>query len=69
MSDAIEAHLTETRTVAPPAEFAAHARLRDRGLWAQADAEGPDFWLRHAREQITWFAEPTVALDDANPPF
>ena len=24
MSEAIEAHLTETRTVAPPAEFAAH---------------------------------------------
>jgi acetyl-CoA synthetase len=69
MSDAIEAHLEETRTVPPPAAFTAHARLRDRSLWAEADAEGPDFWLRHAREQITWFTEPTVALNDANPPF
>ena len=69
MSEAIEAHLEETRKVPPPAAFTEHARLRDRALWAEADAEGPDFWLRHAREQITWFTEPTVALNDANPPF
>ena len=33
MSEAIEAHLTETRTVAPPAEFAARL-IKEREKWA-----------------------------------
>ena len=69
MSDAIEAHLDETRRMPPPAEFAKHARIRDRSLHDEAEADPSGFWLRQALEQITWTKEPTESLDDANPPF
>ncbi len=69
MADAIEAHLQEDRRVPPPADFAAHARIRDCGIWEEAEADPAGFWLKHAREQITWFTEPTESLDDGNPPF
>ena len=69
MSDAIEAHLDETRRMPPPAEFAKRARVRDRSLHDEADADPSGFWLRQALEQITWTKEPTESLDDANPPF
>ena len=69
VSDAIEAHLDETRKVPPPAAFTARARIQDRALWDAAEPDVPAFWLQHALEQITWFKEPTVALNDANPPF
>ena len=38
MSDAIEAHLDETRRVPPPAGFVQHARITDRSLHDEADA-------------------------------
>ena len=69
MSDAIEAHMDETRRVAPPAEFAKHARISDRTLHDEADADYAGFWMQRALEEITWTKEPTVALNDANPPF
>ena len=69
MSDAIEAHMDETRRVAPPAEFAKHARIHDRSLHDQADADYAGFWMKRALEEITWTKEPTVSLNDANPPF
>ncbi len=69
MSDAIEAHLDETRRVAPPAEFARHARVHDRSLHDEADADPSGFWMKRALEQITWYKEPTESLDDSNPPF
>ena len=69
MSEAIEAHLDETRRVAPPAEFAKHARIHDRSLHDEAEADFAAFWMKRALEEITWFKEPTVALDDSNPPF
>ena len=69
MSDAIEAHLEESRRVPPPASFVARARVADRSLHAEADADFAAFWLRQAREQITWYREPTESLDDSNAPF
>ena len=69
MSDAIEAHMDETRRVAPPAEFAKHARIHDRSLHDEAEADFTGFWMKRALEEITWTKEPTVALNDANPPF
>ena len=69
MSDAIEAHMDETRRVAPPAEFAKHARIHDRSLHEEAEADFTGFWMKRALEEITWTKEPTVALNDANPPF
>ena len=69
MSDAIEAHMDETRRVAPPAEFAKHARIHDRSLHDEAEQDFTGFWMQRALEEITWTKEPTVALNDANPPF
>ena len=69
MSDAIEAHLEESRRVPPSASFVARARVADRSLHAEADADFAAFWLRQAREQITWYREPTESLDDSNAPF
>ncbi|MGI9187980.1 MAG: acetate--CoA ligase, partial [Gaiellales bacterium] len=69
MSDAIEAHMDETRRVAPPAEFAKHARVHDRSLHDEAEADFTGFWMKRALEEITWTKEPTVSLNDANPPF
>jgi len=69
MSDAIEAHLEESRRVPPPASFVARARVADRSLHAEADADFAAFWLRQAREQITWYREPTESLDDSKAPF
>ena len=69
MSDAIEAHMDETRRVAPPAEFAKHARIHDRSLHDEAEADFTGFWMKRALEEITWTKEPTVSLNDANPPF
>ncbi len=69
MGDAIEAHLDETRKVPPPAAFAAHARINDRTLHDEAEADFEGFWLRHAKEQIDWYREPTKSLDDSNAPF
>ena len=69
MSDAIEAHMDETRRVAPPAEFAKHARIHDRSLHDEAEQDFTGFWMKRALEEITWTKEPTVALNDANPPF
>ena len=69
MSDAIEAHLDETRRVPPPAGFVQHARITDRSLHDEADADFEGFWHRRALEQISWYHEPTQSLDDSNAPF
>jgi acetyl-CoA synthetase len=69
MSEAIEAHLEETRTVPPPTAFTAAARVRDRALHDEAEADFEAFWLKRARSEITWYREPTESLDASNPPF
>jgi acetyl-CoA synthetase len=65
---ALENLMTEERTFAPTPEFAAQAN----GTQADYDAAKADwlaFWKTQALERITWFKEPTVVLDDSNPPF
>ena len=69
MSDAIEAHLEERRTVPPPAAFARSARVADRSLFDEAESDYEAFWLKRALEEITWYREPTESLDESNPPF
>jgi len=69
MSEAIEAHLEETRTVPPPAAFTRAARVADRSLHEEAEADFEGFWMRRALSEITWYREPTESLDASNPPF
>ncbi len=66
---AIEALLEERRTFPPPAAFRARARVSDGSLYAEADADPVGFWMSRALSELTWYQEPTQALDDSNPPF
>jgi len=63
----IENLLSEDRTFPPPEGFASHAVARpgiheEAGDWAA-------WWHRQALERVSWFQEPTEALDDSNAPF
>ncbi len=51
---AIEALFAEHRTFAPPAEFAAHANVRDPEIYARAAADFEKFWEGEA-ERLEWF--------------
>ncbi|MBM3680493.1 MAG: acetate--CoA ligase [Actinobacteria bacterium] len=69
MNEAIEAHLQETRTVPPPEAFVRAARVADRSLHEEAEADFEGFWMRRALTEISWYREPTESLDASNPPF
>ncbi len=64
----IESLLQEEREFPPSAEFTAQANAQP-GIHEEAAADPVGFWMRQALERITWFKEPSVALDDSNPPF
>ena len=66
---AIEALLEERRVFPPPAAFRERARVSDESLYAEADADPVGFWMKRALSELTWYREPTQALDDSNPPF
>ena len=66
--NAIENLLKEDRTFAPSAAFAAQANAQP-GIHEQAAADPVAYWVQQAFDRVTWFAEPTVMLDDSNPPF
>jgi acetyl-CoA synthetase len=63
--------LQEERTFAPPADFAARARIKpaDFERLRREAAEDPSgFWGRLAREEITWHTPFTVSLDESAAP-
>ena len=64
----IENLLQEDRTFTPSPDFVAQANAQSE-LFAEADEDFVAYWTRQALERIDWFTEPTVGLDDANPPF
>jgi len=68
MSQALENLLHEDRTFPPSAEFTAQANAQP-GIHEEAARDYLGFWQRQALERISWFTEPTVVLDDTNPPF
>jgi acetyl-CoA synthetase len=68
MSKAIENLLSENRSFPPPSEFTAQANAQP-GVHGEASADPAAYWMKQARSRITWFKEPTVGLDDSNPPF
>ena len=68
MSEALANLLTEERVFPPSDAFTAQANAQP-GIYEAADADYLAFWEKQARERISWFTEPTVVLDDSNPPF
>jgi acetyl-CoA synthetase len=66
--EALENLLSEERLFKPSAEFAAAANTGP-DIYDEAAADPEAFWMRQARSRVTWFTEPTVALDESNPPF
>ncbi|MEX1279600.1 MAG: acetate--CoA ligase [Acidimicrobiia bacterium] len=68
MSETLENLLSEDRTFPPSDEFVAQANGQP-GIHEEAEADWLGWWERNAKERITWFTEPTVVLDDSNPPF
>ena len=65
---AIENLLREDRTFAPPPDFAAKANAQP-GIYDEAAADPVGYWAEQALDRVTWFKEPTLMLDDSNPPF
>ena len=68
MTDAtLENLLTEDRVFPPPEEFAVASNAGPE-IYKESE-EWQAWWMRQALERITWYTEPTVALNDDNPPF
>ncbi len=53
----------------PPAEFRERALWSDPGIYEEAAADPEAWWLAQARELLDWDTEPTLGLNDSNPPF
>ncbi len=68
MSEALENLLHEERLFEVDPEFTAVANARP-GIHDEAAADFESFWQKQALERINWFKEPTLVLDDSNPPF
>ena len=64
----IENLLQEDRIFPPSPEFTRQANAQP-GLHEQAAADPVAYWEAQARNRVTWFKEPTILLDDSNPPF
>jgi len=67
----IESTLKEQRSFAPPAAFAARARIKSADLERlrrRARADHVGFWAELARQELTWHVPFTQALDDSRAP-
>ncbi len=60
--------LLEIERFDPPEEFREHALLADPSVYEEAERDWQGWWLSQAKE-LSWFKEPTEALDDSDPPF
>ena len=70
-SSDIESVLREQRSFAPPREFAARARLKERELSAlhrRAQADYVEFWAALARTHLRWHRPFTHTLDASAAP-
>jgi acetyl-CoA synthetase len=61
--------LLEVERFDPPEDFRERALLSDPAIYEQAAADPEAWWMRQATEVLDWVQEPTVGLDDSNPPF
>jgi len=60
--------LLEVESFPPPEQFARDALLNDPAIYEQAAADPVAWWTEQARA-LDWFADPTVGLNDSEPPF
>jgi acetyl-CoA synthetase len=68
MSETLENLLREDRVFVPSAEFVGQANAGP-GVYERAAGDPLAFWRGEALDRITWFRDPSVVLDDSNPPF
>jgi acetyl-CoA synthetase len=68
MSETLENLLREDRVFPPSDAFVAAANAQP-GIHDDAESDPLSYWKQQALDRITWFTEPTVVLDDTNPPF
>jgi acetyl-CoA synthetase len=64
----IENLLTEERLFPPSDEFSAQANATS-DIYEEGEADFEAFWMRQAKERLTWSKEPTQGLNDENAPF
>src|SRR5687768_864321 len=71
MSDATDPELSallhEDRVFEPPAEFRAHANVKDRAAYEEAERDPEAFWAKFASE-LEWSRPWTRVLDWSDPP-
>jgi acetyl-CoA synthetase len=63
------ADLLEVESFPPPEGFVRQALITDASVHQAAERDPEGWWLGQARELLDWAREPTVALEDDNPPF
>jgi acetyl-CoA synthetase len=61
--------MLEIETFEPPAEFRERALWSDPKVYEEAAADPVAWWTAQAKELLDWDVEPTVGLDDSDPPF
>src|ERR1700742_2931527 len=61
--------MLEIETFEPPAEFRAQADWTDPAIYEEAAADPVAWWTARSKELLDWVVEPTVGLDDSDPPF
>jgi len=63
------AALLEVDRFEPPEEFRRAALWSDPAVYEEAARDPQGWWLRQARELLDWIEEPTVSLNESDPPF
>ncbi len=63
----LEDLLSEDRVFPPSDSFAGSANAGP-GIYDEA-TDWEAWWMEQALNRITWYSEPTIGLDDSNPPF
>ncbi|HEY5334151.1 MAG TPA: acetate--CoA ligase, partial [Solirubrobacterales bacterium] len=61
--------MLEIEKFEPPAEFRDRASWSDPQIYEEAAADPVAWWTARAKELLDWDTEPTLGLDDSNPPF
>jgi acetyl-CoA synthetase len=61
--------MLEIERFEPPAEYREGALWSDPAIYEEAAADPVAWWTDRSKELLDWGVEPTVGLDDSNPPF
>src|SRR6201994_2749695 len=61
--------MLEVEKFPPPESFREAASWSDPGIYEEAAADPVAWWTERSKEVLDWDVEPTVGLDDSDPPF